>query len=136
MKFLLDVNASGAVAEWLSPKVHDIAEVASRNDRLQDPDHCAPRACDERNLRPSGQNSSSLSRENWIKRLEAERQQKWFRDHKTHSQSIGPSRLSKIFAEIPAIGAMATESIWDIPFTRYHLAYPKMKSGQLSRAEI
>jgi len=28
MKFLLDVNARGAVAEWLRAKGHDIVEVA------------------------------------------------------------------------------------------------------------
>lgn len=36
MKFLLDVNASGAVAHWLIQLGHDVAEVAQKDPRMSD----------------------------------------------------------------------------------------------------
>ena len=36
MKFLIDVNASGTVSEWLSAQSHDVAKVADRNPRMSD----------------------------------------------------------------------------------------------------
>jgi predicted nuclease of predicted toxin-antitoxin system len=36
MKFLLDVNASGAVADWLILRGHDIEEVAHKDPRMSD----------------------------------------------------------------------------------------------------
>ncbi|WDN88236.1 hypothetical protein BuS5_01204 [Desulfosarcina sp. BuS5] len=36
MNFLLDVNASGAVARWLIHLGHDVAEVGQKNPRMSD----------------------------------------------------------------------------------------------------
>ena len=36
MKFLLDVNASGIVAEWLESRGHDVAKVADNDASMQD----------------------------------------------------------------------------------------------------
>ncbi len=36
MKFLVDVNASGSVAQWLIESGHDVAEVAARDPRMDD----------------------------------------------------------------------------------------------------
>lgn len=36
MKFLLDVNASGSVARWLSEHGHDVLLVADANPRMED----------------------------------------------------------------------------------------------------
>jgi predicted nuclease of predicted toxin-antitoxin system len=36
MKFLLDVNASGALAGWLSELGHDVAEVSQKDPRMSD----------------------------------------------------------------------------------------------------
>jgi predicted nuclease of predicted toxin-antitoxin system len=36
MKFLTDVNASGALAQWLRDMGHDVAQVADRDARLTD----------------------------------------------------------------------------------------------------
>jgi len=38
MKFLLDVNASGAVAHWLIQLGHDVAEVAQKDPGMSDDD--------------------------------------------------------------------------------------------------
>jgi predicted nuclease of predicted toxin-antitoxin system len=38
MKFLIDVNAGGAVSNWLSAQSHDVVKVAGRNPRLSDED--------------------------------------------------------------------------------------------------
>jgi len=35
MNFLLDVNASGAVARWLIHLGHDVAEVGQKNPRMK-----------------------------------------------------------------------------------------------------
>ena len=49
MRFLLDVNAGGPVAEWLRVNGHDIIEVASRNEKMPDPDVISW-ACDEQRI--------------------------------------------------------------------------------------
>lgn len=36
MKFLLDVNASGIVARWLTNMGHDVAQVAEKDPRMRD----------------------------------------------------------------------------------------------------
>lgn len=36
MKFLVDVNASGAVAHWLRDMGHDVAQVAEKDPRMRD----------------------------------------------------------------------------------------------------
>ncbi len=36
MKFLIDVNASGPLANWLDARSHDVAKVADRNPRMSD----------------------------------------------------------------------------------------------------
>ena len=36
MKFLVDVNASGTVSNWLSAQSHDVARVVDRNPRMSD----------------------------------------------------------------------------------------------------
>ena len=36
MQFLLDVNASGAVAEWLIQYGHDVVEVCHKDPRMSD----------------------------------------------------------------------------------------------------
>jgi predicted nuclease of predicted toxin-antitoxin system len=36
MKFLIDVNASGTISDWLTAQSHDVAKVADRNPRLPD----------------------------------------------------------------------------------------------------
>jgi len=36
MKFLTDVNASGAVANWLTQRNHDVAMVSEKNPRMTD----------------------------------------------------------------------------------------------------
>ena len=36
MKFLVDVNASGAVARWLVEMGHDVAQVAEKDPRMPD----------------------------------------------------------------------------------------------------
>jgi predicted nuclease of predicted toxin-antitoxin system len=36
MKFLTDVNASGALAQWLIDQGHDVSQVADRDARLSD----------------------------------------------------------------------------------------------------
>ena len=36
MRFLIDVNASGAVAQWLRESGHDVAEVADKDSGLPD----------------------------------------------------------------------------------------------------
>jgi len=38
MKFLLDVNASGAVAIWLSKMGHDVIEVGAKDPQMSDSD--------------------------------------------------------------------------------------------------
>lgn len=38
MKFLVDVNASGAVVDYLQARGHDVAEVIERNARMHDED--------------------------------------------------------------------------------------------------
>ena len=38
MKFLVDVNASGAVVQWLEAQGHDVAQVLTRDERMKD-DH-------------------------------------------------------------------------------------------------
>lgn len=38
MKFLTDVNASGAVAKWLSQSGHDVAQVGATDARMSDED--------------------------------------------------------------------------------------------------
>lgn len=38
MKILVDVNASGVVAQWLQERDHDVALVAARNERMSDDD--------------------------------------------------------------------------------------------------
>lgn len=38
MKFLVDVNASGAVVHWLEERDHDVVQVIMRDERMQD-DH-------------------------------------------------------------------------------------------------
>lgn len=36
MKFLVDVNASGAVARWLMERGHDVVQVADSNPKMRD----------------------------------------------------------------------------------------------------
>ena len=36
MKFLLDVNASGALARWLSDRGHDVLLVADKDPKMSD----------------------------------------------------------------------------------------------------
>lgn len=36
MKFLVDVNASGAVVQWLEAQGHDVAQVLTRDERMKD----------------------------------------------------------------------------------------------------
>jgi len=36
MKFLIDVNASGALANWLIEQRHDVAKVADKNPKMSD----------------------------------------------------------------------------------------------------
>ncbi len=36
MKFLVDVNASGAVARWLVGRGHDVVQVAEKDPRMRD----------------------------------------------------------------------------------------------------
>jgi predicted nuclease of predicted toxin-antitoxin system len=38
MKFLVDVNASGAVARWLLEMGHDVEQVAAKDPRMRDED--------------------------------------------------------------------------------------------------
>jgi len=38
MKFLVDVNASGPTAQWLTALGHDVAQVAERDHRMKDED--------------------------------------------------------------------------------------------------
>lgn len=38
MKFLLDVNASGATASWLKERGHDVLLVSSRDPKMKDQD--------------------------------------------------------------------------------------------------
>ena len=38
MKFLVDVNASGAVVQWLEEREHDVFQVIMRDERMQDDD--------------------------------------------------------------------------------------------------
>lgn len=38
MKFLVDVNASGTLAQWLVAQGHDVARVSDRNPRMGDED--------------------------------------------------------------------------------------------------
>ena len=38
MKFLVDVNASGAVVQWLEERGHDVLQVIMRDERMQDDD--------------------------------------------------------------------------------------------------
>ncbi|MCA9993588.1 MAG: DUF5615 family PIN-like protein [Anaerolineales bacterium] len=38
MRFLVDVNASGALSRWLSEHGHDVAEVIKRDQRMRDED--------------------------------------------------------------------------------------------------
>lgn len=38
MKFLIDVNASGAVVQWLETRGHDVAQVIERDERMKDED--------------------------------------------------------------------------------------------------
>lgn len=38
MKFLVDVNASGAVVQWLAERGHDVIQVSMRDERMKDDD--------------------------------------------------------------------------------------------------
>jgi predicted nuclease of predicted toxin-antitoxin system len=48
VKFLLDVNASGPIEDWLKQRQHDVVLVASRDSRMEDKDILEWAASEER----------------------------------------------------------------------------------------